>query len=184
MFYSLPRPSGKREDTLRSTLQRDNSQLFGGCLPRQLLPSCAVGLACTGVLNDPNFVTRPDFRRQPITALATQGFWNGVSDLKDVLSTPKNPLLLERNETAKFYVNETTLRSSSRNERLLAKLQDEEIGDNFFEDIGSLYRRQSMLFQRCCQQLKDIYQTESENMMNGKDAVSYTHLTLPTNREV
>ena len=104
--------------------------------------------------------------------MASKGFWNGVSDLKDVLVTPKNPLLSARHETAKFYIKESTLRSQSKTEKLLEKLQDEGFDDNFFEDITSLYRRQSMLFQRCCEQLKDIYQTESEDMMNGKDEIN------------
>ena len=95
-----------------------------------------------------------------------------MSELKDVLSTPKNPLSSDREETAKFYIKETTLRSQSKTEKLLEKLQDEGFDDNFFEDITCLYRRQSMLFQRCCEQLKDIYQTESEDMMNGKDEIN------------
>lgn len=35
------------------------------------------------------------------------------------------------------------------------KLMDEE--DQFFQDINSLYQRQKVLFQKCCEQLKDIY---------------------------
>ena len=33
--------------------------------------------------------------RKPITALAANGFWSGVSDIKDVLFTSTNPLLGE-----------------------------------------------------------------------------------------
>jgi len=32
---------------------------------------------------------------------------------------------------------------------------DEE--DQFFKDINTLYQRQKVLFQKCCEQLKDIY---------------------------
>ena len=141
-----------------------------------MLPSCAVsGLHpknLPGIRDDSNFAIGSDYRRRPITALASKGFWNGVSELKDVLSTPKNPLSVEREETAKFYIKEATLRSQSKTEKLLEKLQDEGFDDNFFEDMTCLVRRQSMLFQRCCEQLKDIYQTESEDMMNGKDEIN------------
>ena len=92
--------------------------------------------------------------------------------MKDVLSTPRNPLSSDRQETAKFYIKESTSRLPKKTEKLLEKLHEEGFDDNFFEDITTLYRRQSMLFQRCCEQLKDIYQTESEDMMNGKDEIN------------
>ena len=157
-------------------MQRGEPPLLGGCFPRQLLPSCTIsGLHpknLPGIRDDSNFAIGSDYRRRPITALASKGFWNGVSELKDVLSPPKNPLSVEREETAKFYIKEATLRSQSKTEKLLEKLQDEGFDDNFFEDMTCLVRRQSMLFQRCCEQLKDIYQTESEDMMNGKDEIN------------
>ena len=161
---------------MRSTLHRGEAPLLGGCIPRQFLPSCAISGVLPknlpGIRDESNFAIGSDYRRRPITALASKGFWNGVSELKDVLSTPKNPLSFEREETAKFYIKETTLRTQSKTEKLLEKLQDEGFDDNFFEDMTCLVRRQSMLFQRCCEQLKDIYQTESEDMMNGKDEIN------------
>ena len=36
---------------------------------------------------------------------------------------------------------------------------DEE--DQFFKDINTLYQRQKVLFQKCCEQLKDIYLVKS-----------------------
>ena len=171
------RSSGKRGDTLRSTLQRGEPALLGGCLPRHLLPSCTIGGVhlknLPGIRDDINFAIGTDYRRRPITALASKGFWNGVTELKDVLSNPRNPLASERQETAKFYIKESTLKSQHRKtQKLLEKLHDEGFDDNFFEDITTLHRRQNMLFQRCCEQLKDIYETESEDMMNGKDEIN------------
>jgi hypothetical protein len=79
----------------------------------------------------------------------------------------------DRQETAKFYIKESsTLRLPLKTEKLLEKLHEEGFDDNFFEDITTLHQRQGMLFQRCCEQLKDIYQTESEDMMNGKDEIN------------
>ena len=93
-----------------------------------------------------------DERRQPITALAARGFWNGISELKNVL-TPGNPLLENqgKNSNATFYVGDSAIKSSSRK----SKVMDEE--DQFFKDINTLYQRQKVLFQKCCEQLKDIY---------------------------
>ena len=93
-----------------------------------------------------------DVRRQPITALAARGFWNGISELKNVL-TPGNPLLENqgKNSNATFYVGDSAIKSSSRK----SKVMDEE--DQFFKDINTLYQRQKVLFQKCCEQLKDIY---------------------------
>ena len=115
----LYRSSGKRGDTLRSTLQRDSSNPFGGCLPRQILPSCAIGggnfRSKLNVLDTANFAfSSADVRRKPITVLASNGFWNGVSDLKEVFTNSRNPLQSDRSETAKFYVKESSSTNSLR----------------------------------------------------------------------
>ena len=44
-----------------------------------------------------------DVRRQPINVLNSKGFWNGISELRSVL-TPGNPLLETQNSGATFYV--------------------------------------------------------------------------------
>ena len=95
-----------------------------------------------------------DIRRRPISALAANSFWSGVSEIKDVLTTG-NPLLESntRSETAKFYVVEDDV---SKIESTLNKTNP----DHFFEDISTLYQRQTALFQRSCEQLKDLYQIQ------------------------
>ena len=95
-----------------------------------------------------------DIRRRPISALAANSFWSGVSEIKDVLTTG-NPLLETntRSETAKFYVVEDDV---SKIESTLNKTNP----DHFFEDISTLYQRQTALFQRSCEQLKDLYQIQ------------------------
>ena len=77
--------------------------------------------------------------RQPITALAARGFWNGVSDIKEVFGQRPN------GSSARFYVS---------NQEPPAE------DDNFFEEITTLYERQSMLFQRSCEQLKEFCSKE------------------------
>jgi hypothetical protein len=64
-----------------------------------------------------------------------------------------NPLLENQGRhSATFYVGHPSKSSSSRKAR---KMMDEE--DQFFKDINTLYQRQKVLFQKCCEQLKDIY---------------------------
>ncbi len=97
------------------------------------------------------------FRRQPISAGTAKGFWNGITELKNVL-TPGNPLLENNviNRNATFYVGHPSKSLSSKKAR---KMMDEE--DQFFKDINTLYQRQKVLFQKCCEQLKDIYLVNS-----------------------
>ena len=77
----------------------------------------------------------------------TSTFWHNVYEIFN-----QNNFLL-RGETATFYVKESQPTIDDDNE-------------TFFEDITNLYRRQSMLFNRCCEQIKDIYQAE-----NGKEEI-------------
>ena len=66
----------------------------GGCLP------------CVGQFGLLQPIRAQDERRQPITALAAQGFWNGISELKEVL-TPGNPLLDNSGKvTSVFYIED------------------------------------------------------------------------------
>ena len=65
-----------------------------------------------------------------------------------------------RNETAKFYVVEDDV---SRVESTLNKTNP----DHFFEDISTLYQRQTALFQRSCEQLKDLYQIQGYQANTG-----------------
>ena len=67
-----------------------------------------------------------------------------------------------RNETAKFYVVEDDV---SRVESTLNKMNHP---DHFFEDISTLYQRQTALFQRSCEQLKDLYQIQGYQANTGK----------------
>ena len=39
--------------------------------------------------------------------------------------------------------------------------------DHFFEDISTLYQRQTALFQRSCEQLKDLYQIQGYQTNTG-----------------
>ena len=82
--------------------------------------------------------------------MAAQSFWSGVSEIKDVLTT-SNPLLETSN--SKFYVEETST---------LEKITENDFQDQFFEDINTLYERQTALFQRSCEQLKDLYQIQED----------------------
>ena len=108
-----------------------------------------------------------DLRRRPISALAAQSFWNGVSEIKDVLTT-SNPLL----ETSRFYVEET----------LEVKPELEPEADQFFEDINTLYERQTALFQRSCEQLKDLYQIIDDNNIDHQADANVSEFVLLDNK--
>ena len=110
-----------------------------------------------------------DLRRRPISALAAQSFWNGVSEIKDVLTT-SNPLL----ETSRFYVEET----------LEVKAELEPEADQFFEDINTLYERQTALFQRSCEQLKDLYQIIDDNNIDHQADANVSEFVLVDNSKV
>ena len=71
----------------------------------------------------------------------SQSFWKGFGDIKEVF----NPHNLNM-QTSTFYVeDERDVRSED---------------DNFFEDITSLYKKQALLFQRSCEQIKDVYRVD------------------------
>ena len=108
-----------------------------------------------------------DLRRRPISALAAQSFWNGVSEIKDVLTT-SNPLL----ETSRFYLEET----------LEVKAELEPEADQFFEDINTLYERQTALFQRSCEQLKDLYQIIDDNNIDHQADANVSEFVLLDNK--
>ena len=133
------RPEGAEQDALdkenlaASNMSLDQVGCLGSCIPT-------------------------DLRRRPISALAAQSFWNGVSEIKDVLTT-SNPLL----ETSKFYVEETSTLEQ-------IKAEDNHQPDQFFEDINTLYERQTALFQRSCEQLKDLYQIDDNTIDHQADA--------------
>lgn len=110
--------------------------------------------------------------RRPITALASQGFWNGISDIKEVF-TPSNPLLNANN--AQFYLQETGNSGVPTSDREHGGREDE---DQFFEDITLLYRRQTMLFERSCEQLKDLYELDLSGSSGSSDASSVSTGTL------
>ena len=74
-----------------------------------------------------------------------------------------------RNETAKFYVVEDDV---SRVESTLNKMNHP---DHFFEDISTLYQRQTALFQRSCEQLKDLYQIQGYQANTGVSDGSADH---------
>ena len=74
-----------------------------------------------------------------------------------------------RNETAKFYVVEDDV---SRVESTLNKMNHP---DHFFEDISTLYQRQTALFQRSCEQLKDLYQIQGYQANTGGSDGSADH---------
>ena len=74
-----------------------------------------------------------------------------------------------RNETAKFYVVEDDV---SRVESTLNKINHP---DHFFEDISTLYQRQTALFQRSCEQLKDLYQIQGYQANTGVSDGSSDH---------
>ena len=72
----------------------------------------------------------------------SQSFWKGFGDIKEVFNPAHNLNM----QTSTFYVeDERVVRSED---------------DNFFEDITSLYQRQAALFQRSCEQIKDVYRVD------------------------
>lgn len=90
--------------------------------------------------------------RKPITALTASGCWAGLAtEMRDALTRTDDV-------RAKFYVERETAERERGNKE----------EDRFFEDITTLYRRQTMLFQKSCEQLSDIY----------KDMPSSTNSTL------
>ena len=113
---------------------------FEGCMPR--LAQFAGQFRHSG--------SAVDVWRQATSS--SRGFWTGINELRSVL-TPGNPLLENQMSGATFYVvnpSKSTLMSKTA-----LKMMDEE--DQFFKDISALYQRQKVLFQKCCEQLKDIY---------------------------
>ena len=86
----------------------------------------------------------------------SQSFWRGFGNIKEVFNSPNLNM-----KTSTFYVeDERDVRSED---------------DNFFEDITSLYKRQALLFQRSCEQIKDVYRV---------DIVSSSHLSASPFGEV
>eukprot|EP00095_Tigriopus_kingsejongensis_P000958 maker-scaffold83_size396513-snap-gene-0.15 protein:Tk00958 transcript:maker-scaffold83_size396513-snap-gene-0.15-mRNA-1 annotation:"conserved hypothetical protein" len=106
--------------------------------------------------------------RKPITALASQGFWNGVSDIKEVFA-PSNPLL---NTKAQFYLPDQASTTDYKGRADQGGLNGTEDEDQFFEDITLLYRRQTMLFERSCEQLKDLYELDLSGSSGSLDTSS------------
>ncbi len=131
---------------LRTAGSEPRLDSLGGCLPNTL----PVSSYFSSVRN-----------RRPITAIATKSFWNGVSDIKDVFAAAasnSNPTT-----TAQFYIKAVDLNSANDGDGTFddAIEDDSSQEDRFFEDIESLYRRQTMLFQRSCDQLREIYELNS-----------------------
>ena len=86
--------------------------------------------------------------RKPITALAAQGFWNGVSDIKEIFFNSSYGF--DDESSSKFYIS-----------RYHHDKRDQDANvDQFFEDITTLCQRQTMLFQRSCEQLSDMYNSD------------------------
>jgi hypothetical protein len=81
-------------------------------------------------------------RRRPIKALLR----NGLADIRDALVMSNS--LLKSRRSSQFYVQREVDDAGA------AVGADE---DRFFEDLTVLYRRQTMLFKRSCQQLKELY---------------------------
>ena len=86
--------------------------------------------------------------------MAANSFWSGVSEIKDVLISG-NPLL----ETSRFYVEDEPSEDEVFDNR--EKSPDP---DHFFNDINTLYQRQTALFQRSCEQLKEIYHIQEQDL--------------------
>ena len=178
------RPEGAEQDTLdqeeikiaASNLSlNEEDNVDQGCLP----------FKCLGNTNNITL----DSRRKPISTLAgmctwicvkremklyklykekwnsfsANSFWSGVSEIKDVLITG-NPLLesssnIANNETARFYVQDPNLLTLDNRTGGSGSDSDP---DHFFNDINTLYKRQTALFQRSCEQLKDLYHIQED----------------------
>ena len=74
-----------------------------------------------------------------------RSFWRGVGDIKEAF-LPNPQLTGSDKNRSTFYIEEDTT----------FLLED----DNFFEDISQLYRQQAVLFQRSCDQIKDVYRVD------------------------
>ena len=144
------RPEGAEQDTLDA---QEKSTKLKNSISNGSLDKTQQGCLPGGC----NFTL--DIRRRPISALAANSFWSGVSEIKDVLTTG-NPLLVNGSvpsETAQFYVQE------------LQKMPSQGNDDHFFEDISTLYQRQTALFQRSCEQLKDLYKIQEQQIQEVQD---------------
>ena len=73
-----------------------------------------------------------------------RSFWKGFGDIKEAF-TPGHFVM----EPSKFYLEDDH-----------NTLQED---DNFFEDITQLYKKQAVLFQRSCDQIKDVYRVDIVN---------------------
>ena len=112
------------------------------------------------MLDHPHDSCRPYKQRRPLTAIATRSFWNGVSDIKDVFAAAASASNTEA--TAQFYIRSANGERAGDQDR---EEEDEAVAnDRFFEDITSLYRRQTLLFQRSCDQLNDIYSDQESSV--------------------
>ena len=105
--------------------------------------------------------------QQLLQGSLARSFWKGVGDIKEVLV----PNTGNNINTSTFYVN--------NEENILSE------EDNFFEDMTALYRQQVVLFQRCCEQIKDVYRvdiapTNDQQQVSpfGKTIFSYTVQSL------
>ncbi len=95
--------------------------------------------------------------RQPITALAARSLRNGITELREVVaqSTARGK---QRQTSAHFYVK--------------ASVGEKE--DTFFEEITSLCQRQTLLFQRSCEQLRNLYDEDTDDGKREHEAVMRT----------
>ena len=80
--------------------------------------------------------------QQLLQGSLARSFWRGVGDIKEVLV----PNMSNNINTSTFYVD--------NGENILSE------EDNFFEDMTALYRQQVVLFQRSCEQIKDVYRVD------------------------
>ena len=78
----------------------------------------------------------------------SRSLWRGVGDIKEAL-TPHS-IYSPTAETCKFYLEHEEAEEVTED-------------DNFFEDITELYQRQKQLFQRSCDQIKDVYRVDIVN---------------------
>ena len=82
-----------------------------------------------------------------------RSFWRGIGDIKEAL-VPNHINNLNMN-TSTFYIE------GDKN----FLLED----DNFFEDMTSLYRKQAVLFQRSCEQIRDVYRVDITPSANANE---------------